>query len=237
MLAELFFPEQFAHIGASVAASDRGACPELVMLETVLANAGAATGSEGATAGGPNEIVTEWLTRPGLARWAAVQPSVGETDLRPYLFVVNDRHSFFDGAKPMSAKLRALLSKLLGGEFAARGAAAELTQLDGSEAELLFSTMKAKLLTERSLLGPPEVAHGLAALAEAQPGFHLRLVEALEQLAPDALGSWIATKFDAVVTTASAKSRLGKLRDRWASDGSPRLRAALKVTPGVGRGS
>ncbi|MFG1443713.1 Qat anti-phage system ATPase QatA [Xanthobacter agilis] len=237
MLAEFFFPDQFAHIGASVAASDRGSCPELVILETVIANGGAATGTDGSSVGGANEIVTEWLARPGLARWAAVQPSIGETDLRPYLFVVNDRHSFFDGAKPMSAKLRALLSKLLGGDFAARGAAAVLAQLDGSEAELLFSTMKAKLLTENSLLGPPEVAHGLAALVEAQPGFQLRLVEALEQLAPDALGAWIATKFDAVVTTASAKSRLGKLRDRWASEGSPRLKAALKVTPSVRRGS
>lgn len=236
MLAEFFFPDQFTHIGASVAASDKGSCPDLATLEASLANGKAGDGAVEAADVAPNEIVAEWLTRPGLARWATVQPLIGETDLRPYLFVVNDRHSFFDGAKPMSAKLRAFLSKLTGGEYVARAATAELKQLDNSEAELLFTNLKAKLLSERSLMGPPEVAHGLAVLVEAQPGLQLRLVEALEQVASDAFGSWVATKFEAVITTASSRSRMTKLRGRWRAEGSGPLKAALDMTPSAGKG-
>lgn len=239
MLAEFFFPDQFAHIGATVAASDQGSCLDLAMIESLLTNSIAHKTADSAAEGDAdiktNEIVAEWLTRPGLARWARVQPMIGQVDLRPYLFVVNDRHSFFDGAKPMSAKLRAILSKLMGGEYAARAATAELKDLDSSEAELLFTNMKAKLLTEKSLGTPPDVIHGLAVLIEAQPGLQVRLVETLEQLAPEALGSWAATKFEPVITTASSKSRMAKLRARWSIEGGRPLKTGLGLASTSGK--
>src|SRR5690606_23602919 len=99
-----------------------------------------------------------------------------------YLFVVNDRQSFVEGAKPMSPKLRALLTRLMAGGYSAQGAFAEVKKLDGTEAEQLFGTMKSAFLTERSLNTAPPVVEALAILVRAHPGYEARYVELLEQL-------------------------------------------------------
>ena len=246
MLAELFLPESvFKHIGASVANSEDGWCPEVELLEILVRKPSAVpdgqedagTGADEEDSAFANDLVSEWATRPEMVRWARVEPTIGKEDLKPYLFVVNDRQNFVAGAKPMSPKLRALLTRLMAGGYSASGAFSEVKKLDGTEAEQLFSTMKSAFLTERSLNAAPPVVEALAILVRAHPGYEARYVELLEQLTPSSLGSWAGSRFGSVFTTASAKARFESLLARWAKEGSSVLKAALKMKPSDGKGS
>ena len=243
MLAELYLPTTvFAHMGASAAASDDGRCAEVEQMESAVRKGREQAASDGndddvdgpeVAEGPPGEggLVTAWTTDPDILRWAAVEPAIGSLNLRPYLFVVNDRHSFVEGAKPMSEEVRSILDRLLAGGMQARGPQAKLKSLKGAEVELVFRGLKSKLLTENTSGKAPAVVEGLLALVAAHPAYELRLVETAEQIAPKKLGGWAATKFDVGVTTPAARARLAALKAKWTREGSEALKRALKHVP------
>ena len=247
MLAELFLPKLCSSTSAHRSRTPRtDSVAEVEMLETLVRksatganaeeNGASRAGADDADFPAANDLVSEWATRSDMLRWARVEPTIGKKDLKPYLFVVNDRQNFVEGAKPMSAVLRALLARLLGGDFSAFGALAAVEKLDRPEAEQLFDSLKSMLLTERSLGTAPPVVEALSILVRAHPGYEARYVEALEQLTPSSLGGWAGAKFGTVFTTASANARSQALLARWAKEGSPRLKAALKMKPTDGKG-
>lgn len=243
MLAELYLSTTvFAHMCASAATSDDGLCGEVAQIEAVVrkgrkqveadANDQDVEAPEvGEPLSGEGSLVATWETDPDILRWAAVEPAIGALNLRPYLFVVNDRHSFVESAKPMSEEVRAVLDRLLAGGMQARSLQEKLKKLKGTEVEQIFRGLKSKLLTENSSGKAPNLFEGLLTLVAAHPSYELRLIELAEQLAPKKLGSWPATKFDVAVTTPAAQTRLAALKTKWARDGSDVLKRALKMSP------
>lgn len=235
MLAEMYLPDSiFKHMATTAASSEDGLCGDVAALEALVrasttkqADEDEAKSETSSTDG--LELAAEWATQPEVVRWARVEPQIGQIPLKPYLFVVNDRQNFAEGSKPMSAKLRALVQKLLGGEFAVASARPDIQQLDGAEVEQVFSQFKSMLLMEKSLSTQPACVDALSAIVAAHPAYQGRYVEVLEQLPPGSLGSWASSKFTSTFTSTAALTRFERLKARWSKEGGAPLRKAVEV--------
>ncbi|WP_095090760.1 Qat anti-phage system ATPase QatA [Mesorhizobium sophorae] len=235
MLAEMYLPDSmFKHMAGTAASSEDGLCGDVATLEALVrasaprqADEDEAKSEDLSTDG--LELAAEWATQPEVVRWARVEPRIGKISLKPYLFVVNDRQNFVEGSKPMSAKLRALVQKLLGGEFAVASARPDIEQLDGAEVEQVFSQFKSMLLMEKSWSTQPASVDALSAIVAAHPAYQGRYVEVLEQLPPGSLGSWASSKFTSTFTSTAAVTRFERLKARWSKEGGAPLRKAVEV--------
>lgn len=231
MLAEMFLPESvFQHIAFTAASSNDGTCHEMLLIEQHARTAQPKENDPEKAEDQPeNMVLADWKTRSEVMRWAAIDPEIGSASLKPYLFVINDKKNYVGNGPQISPKLLALLEKLTAGEFAASAASQDLIKLDAAEAEILFATMKTRLLSEPNLKMRPPTVTGLLTLATARPEYQLRYVEVLEMLPPEKLGPWAASGHARAVTAGPAKHRLSKLLDSWKSSGSEALKTGLKA--------
>jgi hypothetical protein len=235
MLAEMYLPDSmFKHMATTAASSEDGLCRDVAALEALVraSTPNEADEDEATSEASPPdglELAAEWATQPEVVRWARVEPQIGRTSLKPYLFVVNDRQNFVEGSKPMSAKLRALVQKLVGGEFAVASARPDIQQLDNAEVEQVFGQFKAMLLMEKSLSTQPPSVDALSAIVAAYPAYQGRYVELLEQLPSGSLGSWASSKFTSTFTLTTVVARYERLKARWSKEGSAPLRKAIEV--------
>lgn len=227
MLAELFLPASvFEHIATSVANSDDGLCKELNILENgePLKEAEAPKTKKSAKAEGlpavseESPTLADWKMRSDVVKWAAIEPKIGESSLKPYLFVIKDRKNYLGSAAPLSPKLMALLERLVGGEASSRTCAKELKTLIPSEIDVLFNSLRSKLLSSASFSNKPAAIFGISELVQAHPSaLQIRYVEVLELLPVAKIGVWAATGHDSIITDPAAKTRLEGLKKTWLS--------------------
>jgi KAP family P-loop domain len=229
MLAERFLPPAvFDHI-ATAAATTGGRCPELKALEDrAREKAEPASQINTDAASEPNVIVEDWLTRPDVVRWARIDPSLGDIDLQPYLFVINDVKNYVGADTPLSAKLRALLNKLTGGETSARTASSDLKGLDPSEVDTVIRELRLRVLASPSFGNRPDALVGLGEVVLAHRAFELRYIELLEELPAAKLGIWAASGHDKYFSDHS-KARFEALVSRWTKEGNAPLQKALET--------
>ena len=176
MLAERFLPRLFDQIAATAAASPDGKCADLVALETAATGANLAktdgkkapatakSGDGGKTSklevvtGGESGLLREWMTSPATQAWAKVQPSVGDQDIRPYLFVAKDRKDYF-GAASVLGHLAAIVERLFGGKLAVQALEADLKRLAQPEATQVFEAVRGRIVASDTFdIEPPGVA-------------------------------------------------------------------------------
>jgi hypothetical protein len=231
MLAEMFLhPTVFDHIATTAANSEDGICPEIALIEKIASGSAKPdpAGDEEATPAAGNPVIDEWKTRPDVLRWAAVKPDLGAVSLKPYLFVIKDRKNYLGSAAPLPPKLAALLEKLLGGDMSAKGALADVKNLNLSEAVLLFDALRKKVREASNFEARPAAIPGVAVVVEAHPSLQGRYVDILEALPPDRVGLWVASGH-AFVTEAAPKARIEVLREKWKkATKNPLLRAELE---------
>jgi predicted KAP-like P-loop ATPase len=231
MLAERFLPPAvFDHIASNVATNVEGRCTELHALEAQAKSAGMPS-----SAVTPNTTVDDWLTRPDVVRWASIDPKIGEINLQPYLFVINDVKNYIGSETPLSPKLRAILERLTGGEISAKGATSDLRLLDTSEIESLVRELRLQVLASSSLASRPDALLGLGEVVIAHRSFELRYIEVLEELPAAKLGLWAASGHAKYLGTQS-NARLEAVIAKWKKDGSPTLKKALETGTSIGQG-
>lgn len=218
MLAEMFLHQTvFDHIATTAANFEDGICPEIALIEKVAAGSGTepvpADDEDGASEAA-NAVIDEWKTRPDVMRWAAVKPDLGGVSLKPYLFVIKDRKNYLGSAAPLPFKLAALLEKLLGGDMSAKGALADVKNLNLAEAVLVFDVLRRKVREAPNFDVRPAAMPGVAVVVEAHPPLQGRYVDILDALPPDRVGLWVASGH-AFVTEAAPKARIEALREKW----------------------
>jgi hypothetical protein len=242
MLAELFLPASvFEHIATSVANAEDGICKELQILEKSDQSKEEFTTTAGAKISkvepeipppaDENPVLADWKMRSDVIKWASIEPKFDGISLKPYLFVIKDRKNYLGAAAPLSPKLMALLEKLVGGEINAKTCAQELKTLLSTEVEVLFNSLRSKLLSITSFTNKPAAIFGISELVQAHPtALQTRYVEVLEMLPVQKIGVWAATGHDSLITEPAAKIRLEKLKSTWLSQTTnPALKAALST--------
>ena len=176
-------------------------------------------------------MLADWNMRSDVIKWASIEPKFDGISLKPYLFVIKDRKNYLGTAAPLSPKLMALIEKLVGGETNAKTCAQELKTLLSSEVEVLFNSLRSKLLSIASFTNKPAAIFGISELVQAHPAaLQTRYVEVLEMLPVQKIGVWAATGHDNLITEPAAKARLEKLKSTWLSQTKNQaLKAALST--------
>ncbi|HAU0843166.1 TPA: Qat anti-phage system ATPase QatA [Legionella pneumophila] len=239
MLAELFLPVSvFEHIATSAANADDGICKELDILEQgerlkeTSKGQTKKSGNKEETSSEESSTLADWKMRSEVVKWASIEPKIGTTSLKPYLFVIKDRKNYLGSTAPLSPKLMALLEKLSGGEANAMGCRQDLTSLPSNEIESLLQALRSKLLGSNAFSTKPPTIFGIAELVQAHPkALQMRYIEILEELPVKQLGPWAAAGHEKIITDQICKARLERLIQNWRTNGSTPLKAALSAQP------
>lgn len=231
MLAERFLPILFDQVAAAAAGAADGRCPGLATLEAAASSkpapkTGAGKGAKASeTPTAPEGLAAEWATSKAYMAWAAVQPEIGDEDLRPYLFVAKDRKDYF-GATSVLGHLSSVVEQLLGPKIAVQAMDGDLRKLAPPEAAQVFELLRARIMSAGVFDKEPPGVAGMTVLVKAKPSLQTDLIAFLEALPVDRLGSWPVSGWEGVLKDSPIISRFAALRERWATDG----KGVLKTT-------
>lgn len=240
MLLERFTPRMFDQIASTAATHPKGRCDDLAKLEAfataVVAGADkaaepkAAKATEPASAPAEDSVaLQEWKATDAMCSWARVQPSIGEMDLRPYLFVTKDKKDFFG---PVSAlgHLAAVADKLFGSKLVVQGYLDELQQLKAAEADKVFEAVRGRIIGAAVFDTLPDGIHGLRVLVQAQPLLQGRLIDFLESLPKARCGPWVTGGWQGVIVEPTSMTRFDALLGEWGKvAGNATLKAAAQA--------
>jgi hypothetical protein len=233
MLAERYIPSLFEQVANSAAAASDGRCPELSVLEARVREetrpeakkAKRPVALKESDGNGDSAVLSGWLALEAIRSWARVEPQIGETDLRPYLFVAKDRKDYF-GAGSALGKLAAVVEQLFGPKVSVQGMAAALRQLVLPEASRVFDEVRSRIMSKGSFEQQPPGTDGLIVLTAAQPALESSLLDFLEALPAERLGPWAIAGWDSAIKSTQGVERLKHLLGTWATSGSATLKVA-----------
>jgi predicted KAP-like P-loop ATPase len=236
MLAERFMPRLFDQIANAAARDPKGYCNDLALLEAELAQAEDAPkrkklGQKSLAESGKAEavedgaVLAEWRAAEVVRTWARLTPSLGEVDLRPYLFVAKDRKDYF-GAASALGRLAAVAEKLLGSKMAVQAFESELKQLVPAEAGQVFEELRGRVMGSDAFDTAPAGIDGIAVLVRAHPSLQSNLLDMLEALPADRCGPWPAAGWEGVIKEGESMARFERLLQGWTTSKN----AMLKVT-------
>jgi hypothetical protein len=249
MLAERFLPRLFDQIAATAAVASNGKCTALTALEAAgsyekhgpsttkpeeLATSSNTLKEKGsvkhdaAAKSVDNVLLTEWLASPPVNAWALVQPTIGGEDLRPYLFVAKDRKDYF-GPASVLGHLAAVTEQLFGPKLAVQAYDTDLKRLAPLEAAKVFEAIRGRIIGSDSFVSQPAGIDGLVVLVKAHPTLQGELIDFLEALPHDRLGSWVCRGWAGVLKDPDAKQRFDQLLQTWSRDGSSMLKSTAQA--------
>lgn len=218
MLIERFQPDFYAHIARSAMASANGKVAELAELEAVAAAPKLETKSKKTKAGKDDEEESKWLERDQIRQWLQIEPPLGDEDLRPYVFVAQERR--LGGMAQSSSDTEQMITQLsTGGQMAVRGLEPRVRLFEQGEAAIIFSALREKVAQETNLSVMPEAMHGLRLVAKHHPQLQSELASLLATLDAKSLGIWAVSGWSEVITEASAKQQLFEVIQSWANQG------------------
>tara|TARA_R110000782_G_scaffold102483_4_gene189486 strand:+ start:304 stop:2244 length:1941 start_codon:yes stop_codon:yes gene_type:complete len=225
MIAERFQPSVFDELVRATSASGSGVPPEIAALEAFAASSKTESKPKREEQGAAEVFSTVKLPEPWksefVLKWARLSPQLAGENLSPYLFLTRDRRGFFDGLT-LLGHLSELVEKLMGPELAVNGLEGELRVLDPSELEQIFDHLRTRVVGSGELSKIPPGMAGLKVVVRASPPLQSRLVDFLEQLHVGALGPWVVSGWDGIVTDGFQMARLKKVISGWAeSDNMP----------------
>ena len=175
----------------------------------------------------------DWLSNEAIIKWAALEPKLGEEDLRPYILITRDKRSIFGSGAAL--KFESLLIKLLGTSRAVViSAGSEVKALSREDSNFVFEELRAKIKRRDDFLNLPPGAIGIAELVKQHPHLEETLLSFAEEIPASKLGSWVfgdgawasSLKQTAVVAKWNA------LVEKWAKEGSNELaKAARAMSP------
>jgi predicted KAP-like P-loop ATPase len=241
MLAERFITRVFDQIANSAALSNEGVCPDLAVLETAAKEPKEAPTSKQKSkndaeakkagfglespANDPTPLLAEWLSSPIALDWARLSPSIGATDLRPYLFVTRDRKDFF-GSATILGQVAVIAEKLFGQKLAVQAQESDLRKLAPPEVAQVFEIIRGRIIGTASFESEPAGVAGLAVLVKAQPLLQNSLLDFLESLPQNKVGAWVCAGWESVIKDADAVKRFDQLLETWSQSGNGFLKAS-----------
>ena len=217
MLAERFQPDFYEHIAAQAMTSSDGKATDIILLEE--SREGPRVGKNKKTKGTTKKEypqdsdAAQWLDRDWLKRWLSIEPTIGNVDLRPYVFVARDKR-LLTGAVG-SGGLEVLTSKLCGSQFEIRTAESEVKELTPGDADIVFGALRERVLSGGDFAKPPPGIDGLSIIAKHHPRFQGEIVKLLRSLDSKRLGLWVVKGWNESITDTKALRELRSVMQTW----------------------
>lgn len=251
MLAERFIPRLFEQIASDAARDPDGYCRRLEKLEAAPeASPATEVRAERSTANAPakskvreeetsslpppaDQILEEWRVDERVTEWAELEPKLASVDLRPYLFIARDRKNFF-GAASTLGHLEGVVEMLMRPKVAIGGQAAKLGELVPAEASKVFEGLRSRIMASDDFKQKPKGIDGIVMLVTAQSALQPNLLDFIEQIPIDRSGAWLASGWNAALTSSSSKARLALIHEAWANqDANAAVKAAASAAMSI----
>ena len=220
MLAERFQPEFYDHIASQAISTSTGRSDDVIALESSRFTNGQRDENAGKhqqgvhTADHHNEI-KRWQDKEWIVRWLNILPTIGDKDLRPYVFVARDRP--LPSNESESASLDVLVQKLCGGRMVVIGARREIESLSSGDANTVFAKLRERVLSDGQFEKAPPGIVGLAEVARYHPPLQVEVVNLLQSIDPKALGAWVAAGWSDAITEPQSRRDLDAVIQSWAN--------------------
>ena len=236
MLAEQFQPDFYEFLAEKVAVSDQEGTIELKLLEERSAEE--RDGEKEATKENKEEEESfsdsdtlHWLHREWPKRWLQIEPQLGGTELRPYIFVARDKRIL--ALSPDLGGLEKLITTLCGSPIAIRSIESQVRNMTEGESTQVFERLKEIVLRKGEFNSEPEGFHGMSIVAKHHPRFQSEILGLLGALDAKELGPWVITGWTEVLTDPAAKEKLDALLSQWAGqDENSMLKSAATLALG-----
>ena len=222
MLAERFQPDFYEHIATQAMTSDGGRSAEIASLEATGKASKAKDKPKSSrrvmsskNEDNPQTGAANWLERNWIERWLDIEPTIGNVDLRPYVFVAREKRLLAGGAG--LGGLEALISKLCGSQLELRAAEPEVKALPAGDANIVFGALRERVLSVGDLRTSPVGIDGLSIVAKHHPLLQSEVVRLLGSLDPKSLGLWVLKGWNESITESKAMDELRSVIQGWAN--------------------
>jgi len=247
MLAERFKPDFFDEIAREASAAADGHSARIRILEEQVTAPGLpekpATDSTkpgtlirakpGRAQQVPSDI-EDWLKNDWIKTWAALEPTLANADLRPYVFVTRDKRMLSGGSASVT-RLDQIVTALMAGPIQAKAAAKETRDLTETAAGEIFDDMRMRILQAESFAKEPAGARGLVELVKIRPELERRLLDFMRELPASKLGAWAAATFGTSFKQPSVVAEYRSLIGSWADQSeNSALKAAAAAIATLG---
>ncbi len=174
--------------------------------------------------------IDAWKKDEWVKIWSMMDPPLGDTDLRPYIFVTRDKRGLL-GVTGGPSHLESLVERLLGPRIMAQKAAEEVGRITLPDAVQVFDLIRAQILQSDNLSTEPKGVQGLLVLIEYHPSLERKLVTFLRELPPTKIGAWAASKWGNSFKDEGTLADFKGLLEVWSqrSDNSSLRAAAMGV--------
>ena len=150
---------------------------------------------------------------PWLAQWVKMEPQLGDVDLTPYLFLTREKVKYV-GLSQGSELVERLIRILLGSKLEVAAATKLLDQIGNDEAENIMDVLLGKISSNAGVKSPPGFA-GAQELSKRFTKLQMKLLQTLDALPENKLGTWAPVGWEGVNLTAEAKSYLDAMLKKW----------------------
>jgi KAP family P-loop domain len=243
MLAERFQSDFYEHIAGRAMVARDGRVTDIALLEAQAGtsgkkkDAGKKARADGQQSAEPDAMLAKWLEREWLHRWLMIDPALGETDLRPYVFVARDKRVISAAAEP--GGLEGLVEKLCGSQMAVRSVEQQVKALSPPDAEQVFAGLRERVLRHGSFSSPPPGFDGMGIVAKHHVRFQTEILSVIGSIDAKNLGVWVVKGWNEVITDAAAIDQLRTLMTQWANQESNAVlkKAAGQAMSGLRKGN
>ncbi|ASJ95633.1 Qat anti-phage system ATPase QatA [Shewanella marisflavi] len=148
-----------------------------------------------------------------LSQWVRMEPQLGDVDLTPYLFLTREKVKYI-GLSQGSELVERLIRILLGSKLEVAAATKLLEQISDDDAENVMDVLLDKISSNAGVKSPPGFA-GAQELSKRFNHLQLKLLQTLNALPENKLGTWAPVGWDGVNLTPDARSYLDEMLQKW----------------------
>jgi predicted KAP-like P-loop ATPase len=236
MLSERFKPDLYDYLISQITSSTDGRASLLTILEGASAS-GQAKVTKAAQK--PKADTTEtssleenqkWLEQAWIQEWSKIDPKLASFDLRPYIFVSQDKRIRFEALQHNEELMQLVEILTSSSTIAIRQAVPRIQALSPTDAHSAFQMLCEHVERAGNYQSKPHGVEGMVTLAQHQEPLRSLLIQFLQSLPVSSLGPWAVSGWSTALSDEPFKTQLNTIFQDWSSkaqDGP--LKAALQA--------
>lgn len=181
-----------------------------------------------------SDHLSKYFEKDIVKKWMRIEPTLANTDLRPYYFVCIEREDFF--FESTDEKIRKLFSAVNAGKYAMASKKQDIENLSSDEAKILFSKVTQSIFKNNlSDTTPPSQIEGLQQLVTIRTELQESLTDFLLALPIENIGMWAVGSWDSCIPkTSPARAKLCEFYKRISEKNKDRFVKSAAATAAKG---
>lgn len=223
MMLERFREAIYVDLMAIAVRSEGGKCEVLQRIEKA-----AKDGSEPVIKDVEGEqLAIKWIEdKTWFMNWARMEPSLGATDIRPYVYISKDKSLGFSLENELGGELGQIASDLLSSSVALQNSAEKkIASLSGSDAKRLFGFLVTRS-GSADWRGAVRYVIAFLKVAKSDVSLQEKVLDIFDKRSSAEMGAWVTPYLDTCISDPTQLVRKEELYKKWSVDDNLLGRAA-----------